>query len=142
MPAPDPEEDGAAALLALINRDRAALGRRELVMGDDLLRWVAQYRAETVAATGHYSHTSPTGETAAGIMAALGGPGRGWIGESLWSCAPWLDCGPAAIHAVFTGSEPHRHNQLRPEYTHAAFGFAHNEAGDLLVVELFAAQQE
>jgi uncharacterized protein YkwD len=132
--------DVRADLLALLNRDRAALGRRELEPGDGLLHWTAQYRAEVVAATGHYAHEGPTGETAAGIMAALGGPGRRYVGESLWSCGPWLACTPDEIHRTFSGSPPHRHNQERPEYAHAAIGLAHDAAGALVVIELFEAQ--
>ena len=130
-------------LLGLINADRSALGRRVLIT-DEQLWWVAQWRAEDMAARDYLSHCYPPAvpcpsTTANDVLRDLFGAPGAW--ENAWSCAAYLDCTAGGIHAVFMASPDHRGAVLVPGHTHAGLGFARSQSGALFVVELFATQE-
>lgn len=125
--APSPD---VAALLALINQERATAGLQALTLSTDLSR-VAALHAQDMIDRSYFAHNSPlTGTparraTAAGIKFTK-------LGENL--------CGHSSLaegHALLMTSKLHRGNILGTSYDSVGLAVTHGGPYGLMIVEMF-----
>ncbi len=114
----------AAAMLCLVNRERAASGEPPLRADGDLMR-AAQGHSESMAAAGYFEHTSPDGQTPLSRIEASGyiptGAESYEIGENIaWGSL--ADATPAAIVRAWMASPPHRANILNASFRDSGVG--------------------
>ena len=108
-----------ASLVMLLNAARADMHVPPL--GEDpILSGRAQQRAETMCASGQFSHD--------GWQAALRGSPYSWTGENL--AMGYQD--PRAVHGQLMNSPGHRANILKPQFRAVGIGHACN-----ITVEIF-----
>lgn len=109
------DETTEKAMIGLVNKERIAVGLKELVF-DPNLRAIARSHSEDMFKRGYFSHYSPEGETVAdrAIKAEVDFL---VIGENL-AYAPTLD----SAHKGLMNSEGHRENILSSDYGKIGIG--------------------
>lgn len=122
VPAAGPDRSRVATM-CLINRFRAAHGRRPLRFNRQLAR-AAQAYSQRMAAERFFSHTAPGGGTMVDRLRRSGyiRSGASWsVGENLaWGTNALAS--PANIVAAWAASPGHRRNLLRRTYREAGIG--------------------
>ncbi len=113
-----------AAVLCLINQERAQNGRGPLTLNAHLENAAEGHCAELVA-DDYFAHISPSGETPVQRIAATGyipGPSTGYaIGENLaWGTLSLAT--PKSIVAAWIASPGHLANILESQYTETGIG--------------------
>jgi uncharacterized protein YkwD len=113
-----------AAVLCLINQERAQNGRSPLTLNEALEQAAEGHCAELIA-DDYFAHVSPNGETPVQRIAAAGyipGPGVGYaIGENLaWGTLSLST--PKAVVAAWIASPGHLANILESQYTETGIG--------------------
>ena len=112
-----------AAVLCLVNRERAARGLRGLRADARLDRAAAAHSLDMVRHR-YFDHTSPTGSTPLGRVRASGylAHARAWMaGENIaWGVGRLA--APAAIVSAWMHSPGHRANILRPQFREVGTG--------------------
>ena len=113
-----------AAVLCLINRERAAHGEQPLLPSARLEAAAEGHNAEMIS-DNYFAHVSPTGETPADRLRETGyipGPSVGFvIGENLaWGTLSLAT--PRAIVAAWVASPPHLANILEGQYRDTGIG--------------------
>ncbi len=127
-----------AAVLCLVNRERARHGERPL-RPNRRLRVAAQGHSASMAAAGYFAHDGPGGQTPFSRIRATGylRGARSWrIGENIAWGTLWLAT-PRAIVATWMASPGHRANILDRFFRDTAIGvapglaysLAHGQAG-------------
>jgi uncharacterized protein YkwD/uncharacterized membrane protein required for colicin V production len=110
---PDPEAE--AAMLEVLNRERARRGLRPL-RADERLRTSARAHARDMLRRGYFAHATPEGATPFDRMTAVGAR-YGTAGENL-ALAPTVEI----AHTGLMKSPGHRENILRPEFGRVGIG--------------------
>lgn len=114
-------------LFNAINSERAAAGLPTLAVNGCVV-YVAQVRSNDMASRGYFSHTSPEGQTAFGLLDYYGIP-YGWAGENLArNNYPNNQTVQIAIQDLMA-SQGHRDNILNVNNTHMGIGFADDGTG-------------
>ncbi len=113
-----------AAVLCLVNQERAQNGRNPLTLNTSLERAAEGHSAELVA-DDYFAHVSPSGETPVQRILATGyipSPSDGYaIGENLaWGTLSLAT--PKAIVAAWIASPGHLANILESQYTETGIG--------------------
>lgn len=112
-----------AALLCLINQERARQGVGALRANDTLLA-AADTKAADMVARNFFAHTSPTGQSFGDLLRDVGYavPGKAFdVGENLaWAQGSLAT--PAQVVAGWMGSAGHRANILDPRFRESGFG--------------------
>jgi uncharacterized protein YkwD len=113
-----------AAVLCLINQERAQNGRNPLTLNASLEQAAEGHCTELIA-DDYFAHVSPSGETPVQRIAATGyipGPSAGYaIGENLaWGTLSLST--PKAIVAAWIASPGHLANILESQYTETGIG--------------------
>jgi uncharacterized protein YkwD len=113
-----------AAVLCLINRERAQNGESPLTLNAQLEQAAEGHSHELISAN-YFAHVSPSGKTPVDRIRETGyipGPGAGYvIGENL----AWGTYGlatPAAIVSAWIASPGHLANILESQYTETGIG--------------------
>lgn len=124
MPSPANLELVRAAVLCLINRDRADDLEMPLKVSADLQRAAEDHSAEMVAED-YFQHVSPSGSTPVDRVSSSGylpSPQAGYvIGENLaWGTLSLAT--PEAIVGAWMSSPAHRANILEAEYRETGIG--------------------
>jgi uncharacterized protein YkwD len=130
-----------AAVLCLVNRERAAHGERPL-RGNAHLERAAQGHTESMAFENYFEHDSPGGQTPLARMRAAGyiySSRLGYeVGENIGWGTLWL-ASPRAIVSAWMASAGHRANILDARFRETAIGvssqlpssLAHGQPGGL-----------
>jgi uncharacterized protein YkwD len=130
-----------AAVLCLVNRERAAHGENAL-QANARLEQAAQSHTESMAAGNYFDHVGPGGDGPATRMRAVGYIYSSRVGyqvaENLGWGTLWL-ASPRAIVAAWMGSPPHRANILDPQLRDSGIGvsphvpssLAHGQSGGI-----------
>jgi uncharacterized protein YkwD len=127
-----------AAVLCLINRERAAAGESSLAPNAQLQQ-AAQGHTESMAFGGYVAHVGPRGDSPADRMRVSGylSAGRSYeVGENIAWGTLWLAT-PRAIVEAWMASSEHRANILDAHFRdtavgvspHAPAALAHGQAG-------------
>ena len=114
-------------LFNAINGERAAAGLPTLAVNGCVV-YVAQLRSNDMASRGYFSHTSPDGQTAFGLLDYYGIP-YGWAGENLARNNYPADQAVAVAIRDLMASQGHRDNILSPNYTEMGVAVATDGAG-------------
>ena len=123
LPDPDNIEQARAAILCLLNKERAAVGLPPL-RENGRLEDAAQDYAVKMGERGFFDHVEPDGTRPEHRIAGAGYSGRG-IGENLyWGTRE--SSTPAAAVAGWMNSPGHRANILRPEWTEVGTGIGYD----------------
>ncbi len=113
-----------AAVLCLVNRERAEHGAAPLIANADLEQAAAGHCAELISAD-YFAHVSPTGETPVDRIQQTGyipGPSDGYvIGENL-AWGTYSLSTPQAIVAAWIASPGHLANILESRYRETGIG--------------------
>jgi uncharacterized protein YkwD len=132
-PAPDNLPLARAAVLCLVNRERAQSGERPLRISASLESAAEGHCAEMVA-DGYFAHVSPSGETPLDRLrqvAYLPGPAFGYVvGENL-AWGTYTLATPQAIVAAWIASPEHLANILDARYTETGIGVSTAVPGSL-----------
>jgi uncharacterized protein YkwD len=110
-----------AAVVCLLNRERAARGLRAL-RDRATLRDAAGRYARSMVVHDFFAHVSPGGSTLQ-RRAARAGYASGTLGENI-AAATGADASPQAIVAAWMASSGHRRNILDPDYRDVGVGVA------------------
>jgi uncharacterized protein YkwD len=130
-----------AAVLCLINRERAARGEAAL-RWNSRLEQAAQSHTESMAFGNYFEHVGPGGDTPGDRMRASGYIYSSRLGYEIAENIAWgaLSLGtPRAIVVAWMASPGHRENILNPSFRDTAVGvsphlptsFAHGQAGGI-----------
>jgi uncharacterized protein YkwD len=123
LPTPANLRSTRAAILCLLNRERAQHGLRPLRRNASLQR-ASQRHSDDMAARNFFAHDTPDGVDARARMAAAGYPVAATTGENLaWGSGP--EATPVRIVRSWMRSPGHRENILRPQFTEVGAGVAH-----------------
>jgi len=128
-----------AAVLCLVNRERADRGERPLVP-DARLERAAQAHSESMAFHNYFEHDGPQRETPLSRIRATGYISSAWIGYEVGENIGWgtiWEGAPRAIVAAWMASPGHRANILDARFRDSAVGvsphlpssFARGQAG-------------
>lgn len=124
----------ADQFLALVNRERRAIGVAELLRSEDV-QAVATERAIEMAVTDRAEHADAQGVSAADLLEQ-----RGVIfhvfAENIGVYPGTVDVFAEALHLLWMASPDHRTNLLNPAYVRAGIGVA-AAGGAFYVVEVF-----
>jgi uncharacterized protein YkwD len=137
-PSPSDLSRVRAAILCLVNRERAGRGERPLAF-NERLEHAAQSHTESMAFRNYFEHDGPRGETPVTRMRATGyiSSSRGFeVGENIGWGTLW-DATPSSIVAAWMASPGHRANILDARFrdtaigvsTHPPFSLARGQAG-------------
>jgi uncharacterized protein YkwD len=125
LPVANGDRGTAAAVVCLVNQERAKARRRPLKVNASLTAAAAKYSVRMVA-EGFYSHTDPRGQTVEQRVRAAGYLRGAWIwglGENLaWGSGP--KASPQSIVAAWMASPAHRADILISDWTHIGVGVA------------------
>jgi uncharacterized protein YkwD len=124
VPAPGTEDDAGAAVVCLVNAERAQRGLHRL-HGDRRLRAVATRQANDMVQRSYFSHVTPGGSDFGDrLRAAHYGRGHWWhAGEALaWGTQSRAT--PAVVVQEWLDSPHHRGILLDPQYRELAVGVA------------------
>ena len=124
MPGPEDLDRIRAATLCLINRERAARGKRSLQVNMRLER-AAQSHAEQMANEDYFEHVGPAGDTPVARMRACGYIYSSRIGYEVGENIAWgtlWEATPRAIVAAWMASPGHRANILEAHFRDTAIG--------------------
>ena len=116
-------EQVRAAVLCLVNRERAAHGESALAPNGALER-AAQSHTESMAFGNYFEHVGPGGDTPVSRLRAAGyltGSGGFEVGENIAWGTLWLGT-PRAIVAAWMASPGHRANILDARFRDTAIG--------------------
>lgn len=114
----------AAATLCLLNAQRSGRGLPRLRPEGDLAR-AARRHARDMARRDYFAHASPDGSQPAQRIFAAGYTRRATVGENL-AWGEEHQGTPARIVEGWMGSEGHRANILRPEFSEIGIGLAYD----------------
>jgi uncharacterized protein YkwD len=112
-----------AAMLCLVNRERAARGERALAPSAAIER-AAQGHTESMAFGDYFNHLGPGGDTPVDRLRSAGylsGAGGYEVGENIAWGTLWLSS-PRAIVAAWMASPAHRANILDARFRDTAIG--------------------
>jgi uncharacterized protein YkwD len=115
-----------AAVLCLVNRERAAHGERAL-QGNGQLEQAAQRHSESMALDGYFEHVGPSGDTPLDRMRAAGYIYSSRIGYEVGENIAWGSgslATPRAIVTAWMASPEHRANILDTRFRDSAIGVA------------------
>ena len=124
IPAPGTQDEASAAVVCLVNAERAQRGLHRL-HGDRRLRLVATRQANDMVQRSYFSHVTPGGSDFGDRVRAAGyGRGHWWhAGETLaWGTQSRAT--PAVIVDEWLASPHHRDILLDPQYRELAVGVA------------------
>jgi uncharacterized protein YkwD len=113
-----------AAILCLVNRERAAHGEGEL-QANERLEQAAQSHTESMAFGDYFEHVGPGGDTPATRMRSSGYLYSSQIGFEVGENLAWgtlWEASPRAIVASWMGSQGHRENILDPRFRDTGVG--------------------
>jgi uncharacterized protein YkwD len=117
-------DQGRAAILCLLNQERARRGLRPL-RRNRALQLASQRHSEDMAARDFFAHEAPGGTNLASRTRAAGYPHVGVVvGENIY----WgQEAKATPVEAVdgWMHSSGHRENILRPQFTEVGVGIAH-----------------
>lgn len=130
-----------AAVLCLVNQERAAHGESEL-RADEHLQQAAQAHTESMVSGNYFEHVGPAGETPVARMRASGYIYSSQVGFEVGENLAWgtlWESSPRAIVASWMASQGHRENILDPHYRDTGVGvsphppsaMAHGQAGGI-----------
>jgi uncharacterized protein YkwD len=128
-----------AAVLCLVNRERAARGERPLVT-DPQLTASAQAHTDSMASQDYFEHVGPRGETPVMRMRATGYISSSRVGYEVGENIGWgtlREASPQVIVAAWMASPPHRANILDARFhdtgvgvsAHPPSSLAHHQPG-------------
>ncbi|MDR2504944.1 MAG: CAP domain-containing protein [Oscillospiraceae bacterium] len=117
-------------VLAMINEERAANGKSQLVM-DAELQELARLKSQDMAENNYFAHESPTYGNAADMLKA-NDYSYSAVGENISHHADIY-----TSHAALMASSGHRANILNASFTSAGIGIALDDRGYPLVTEIF-----
>lgn len=124
-PATDADAATLAAVLCLVNNERARAGLEPLVR-NDALDSAAQFHSRDMVAQQYFDHTDPLGVGAIGRVLAAGWVtlAQSWrIGENIaWGSGPYAS--PRSAVLRWMNSPPHRENMLNPAFREIGVGVA------------------
>ena len=131
LPAQITTAQARAAVLCLLNRERAAHGLRAL-RGNARLRHAAQGHSRDMARRHYFEHDTPDGRTMVDRVRAAGylHSGRSWtVGENIaWGSGPFAT--PAHVVDMWMHSPGHRANILRRAYREIGIGIVRDTPVD------------
>jgi uncharacterized protein YkwD len=124
LPTPERLHSTRAAILCLMNRERAGHGLAPLTR-NALLEVSSQRHSDDMAARDFFAHHTPNGVDPGARMAAAGYPvTKATTGENLaWGSGPYAT--PVRIVQSLMESPGHRENILRPQFAEVGVGIAH-----------------
>jgi uncharacterized protein YkwD len=111
-----------AQALALLNAERVAAGLPAIEETPAMIA-VAAARAQEMAATGAFSHDSPSGADAYALLLNSGISFRK-MGENIARSSESSTTVVSSVHTMLMASAPHRANMLDPTYGHVGIGIA------------------
>jgi uncharacterized protein YkwD len=114
-------------LFNAINSARTSNGLPALAVNGCVV-YVAQLRSNDMASQGYFAHTSPSGQTAFGLLDSFAVP-YGWAGENLARNNYPDDESVAIAIRDLMASQGHRDNILNPHYTEMGVAVAFDGAG-------------
>lgn len=119
----------------LINSERRASGRKELVWDGELTR-MARYHSSNMAQRGFFNHVDRDGLDLSGRAAVFGV--RSWraLGENIAYNQGYDDPTAFAVERWMI-SDQHRENILNREFTHAGLGIAKAKDGRVFFTQVF-----
>jgi uncharacterized protein YkwD len=125
IPAADGDPAAAAAILCLVNNERARAGLQPLVR-NGALEAAAQIHSRDMVAKQYFEHTDPLGAGATARVLAAGWAtlAQRWrIGENIaWGSGPYGS--PTSVVQRWMDSLPHRENMLNPIFREIGVGVA------------------
>lgn len=122
------------AMIDLINRERAAIGRAPLKADLELTR-AAHVKADDIVSVGYFSHYSPTYGSPRDMLRSLGISFQA-ASENLARMGPRSTFSDA--HRAFMNSPGHRQTLLSARWTHVGVALVRDPQGRLVAVEEFA----
>ncbi|MEJ7709133.1 MAG: CAP domain-containing protein [Pyrinomonadaceae bacterium] len=122
----------------LINNTRRSSGLRELEWNTDLYR-MARSHSDSMARYNFFSHTDSRGLGMVKRARLTGLEGWRALGENLAYNLGYSDPAAFAVDA-WIESQEHRHNMLRPMFTHTAIGVAYMPDGRIFFTEVFGSK--
>ncbi|MEM7583763.1 MAG: CAP domain-containing protein [Acidobacteriota bacterium] len=127
-------------VLELTNRERRRVGRRDL-SSEDGLRDAARSHNHDMFTRRFWGHGNPDGEGPGDRVARLHRRLIGTVGENIWQSVGLSsrdsDALAQRIVESWMGSEGHRENILRDEFTHLGVGIT-QEGNELRATQVFA----
>ncbi len=122
----------------LINNTRRSSGLKELEWDPDLYR-MARSHSDSMARYDFFSHTDPRGLGMVKRARLTGLEGWRALGENLAYNSGYSDPAAFAVDA-WIESQKHRHNMLRPMFTHTAIGVAYMSDGRIFFTQVFGSK--
>lgn len=119
-----------AAMLKLVNQERAKAGVAPLTMEADLVQ-IARLKSQDMITNNYFAHNSPTYGDPFTMMTNMGIK-YGYAGENL-AGNPSLD----NAHETLMDSPGHRKNILNPNYTHVGIGIVEGGPYGKMYTQLF-----
>jgi uncharacterized protein YkwD len=122
-----------AAVLCLVNQERASRGESELRTSERLAQ-AAQSHTESMAFGDYFEHVGPRGDTPLSRMRASGYIYSSQIGFEVGENLAWgtlWDASPRAIVASWMASQGHRENILNPRFRDTAIGVSPHPPGSM-----------
>jgi uncharacterized protein YkwD len=124
MPSEENTKLVRAAILCLINRERARAGELPLRI-DGRMQLASQQHSEEMVARDYFEHDSPSGQTVADRLRASGYIYSDRIGFAIGENIAWgslQDATPEAIVEAWMASPGHRENILEAQYQDTGIG--------------------
>jgi len=125
VPTADGDATAAAAILCLVNNERALAGLRPLVR-NGALDTAAQIHSGDMVAKQYFEHADPLGVGATARVLAAGWATltqRWRVGENIaWGSGPYAS--PTSVVERWMNSPPHRENILAPDFREIGVGVA------------------
>jgi uncharacterized protein YkwD len=131
-----------AALLTLINQDRAVNGLPPCSLDLDLTA-IAREHSKDMCDRHYFDHLSPAPDAQSPMgryLSYIGfRPNYAMVGENIYYCSATEDFAQTSAQAetAFMNSPGHRANILRPQYTKAGIGFYRAPTGQFWVTQMF-----